>query len=111
MRRKSWSAQFNHLSSVMFNHFNWLSVQSFGLRNLGSRPDRENLGRALGHFIFSLIELKRILFTIFSKALKAPPRNDKFAPYTAKHKKVWFHDSERLSSRKEPQHHMVRMQS
>ena len=33
------------------------------------------LGRALGHFIFSLIGLKRILFTsIFPKALKAPPR-------------------------------------
>ena len=33
------------------------------------------LGRALGHFIFSFIGLKRILFTnICSKALKAPPR-------------------------------------
>ena len=32
------------------------------------------LGRALGHFLFSLIGLKRILFTnYFSKALKAPP--------------------------------------
>ena len=29
------------------------------------------LGRALGHFIFSLIRLKRILFT--NQALKAPP--------------------------------------
>ena len=28
----------------------------------------------MGHFIFSLIGLKRILFTIFSKGLKAPPR-------------------------------------
>ena len=35
----------------------------------------KKLGRALGHFIFSLIGLKRILFTnTFSKALKAPPR-------------------------------------
>ena len=35
------------------------------------------LGRALGHSIFSLIGLKRILFTIiFSKALKAPPSKD-----------------------------------
>ena len=32
------------------------------------------LGRALRHFIISLIGLKRILFTNFSKALKAPPR-------------------------------------
>ena len=35
---------------------------------------RHSLGRALGHFLFSLIGLKRILFTnYFSKALKAPP--------------------------------------
>ena len=35
----------------------------------------ELLGSALGHFIFSLIGLKRILFTnYFPKALKAPPR-------------------------------------
>ena len=33
------------------------------------------LGRALGRFAFSLVGLKRILFTnIFSTALKAPPR-------------------------------------
>ena len=39
------------------------------------RSDRDTLlGRALGHFIFSLIGLKRILFTIiFAKALNAPP--------------------------------------
>ena len=28
---------------------------------------RAYLGRALGHFIFSLVRLKRILFTIFQK--------------------------------------------
>ena len=31
--------------------------------------------RDLGHFIFSLIGLKRILHTAFFKALKAPPRS------------------------------------
>ena len=38
------------------------------------------LGRALGHFIFSLIGLKRILFTsIFSIASKDPPSKSGFS--------------------------------
>ena len=39
---------------------------------MGLEPNR---GRALGHFIFSLIGLTRILFTNIFKSFKSPPSN------------------------------------
>ena len=52
--------------------------QAYPFNKHGTHKKRPTLklGRALGHFIFSLIGLKRILVTNIFKAFKAPPRTD-----------------------------------